>query len=175
MAYPHYLIEVPMVPNSASTANTYPAATLGQNVPAALQCVFNTTYNPTTMGVGQFAPLCIPHKVHRVGVRAVANSANPYDIIFYKRQEGGSTAWPTSIPGSGATGEMFRFMVPTIAATGKAIWKNVTGNYIVYPGEQLCCTVSTVLVSLHARINLLVSPVWEELTNVTQASRTTAP
>lgn len=174
MAYTHVLYEVNMEPASVSTANTPLGATLGQRQPYTIHFPLNVTYNPTVVGAGIYAPLTVPHKIHRIGVQTVANAANPFDLVFWKRQEGGATAWPTGQAG-GCTGEYFRVMVPTIGATGKSIFKNPTANYIVYPGEQLSVGVSTILVSLHARVAFLVSPVWEELGNVTQASRTTAP
>lgn len=174
MAYPHYLMEVKMSPASASTADTFVGATLGQVVPMINAIRFNVTFNVTSVGSGIFQPLCIPHKVHRVGLRLTANHSDPVDLLFYKRLEGGATTWPTHVPG-GATGELFRFMVPTVAASGKAVYKNVTGNVIVYPGETLSVAVSTIIADLRASIALLVSPVWEQPANVTSMTQTTAP
>lgn len=172
MAYTHVLYEVKMTPQT-QTATTVWLPTAAVAVPVYNRCALNVTYSPTGFGAGVYQPLTVPVKIHRIGIRMNTNPADPGDLIFWKRQEGGATAWPTSQAG-GCTGEYFRFMYPTIAATGKVIWKNPTANYIVYPGESLCVAVSTVT-AIEVAIGLLVSPVWEELGNVTQASKTTAP
>lgn len=170
MAYPHYLIEVPMDAHSVSTAAPTTAIAV---IPYHKAITLNATFvGVTNAGLGSWSPMCIPHKVHRVGVRTLANLANPQDLIFYKRIEGGATTWATSI--GNPTGEFFRMMLPTNTATGKVAFKNATGNYIVYPGEQLVVSVSTAI-DTTARISLLVSPVWEQGENVTSMYKTTAP
>lgn len=189
MAYPHYMMEVPMMALAVSTSATdgtggggvMPTAAAAHGIPPAYRIALGVggaggaSYTVTNGGAGAFTPLCVPHKVHRVGVRLTANPANPQDLIFWKRIEGGATGWVTGAPIFNPTGEMFRMMLPTIGATGKAIWKNVTGNYIVRPGESLVVGVSAVLSSVDARIHLLVSPAWDEPGNVTSMSQTTAP
>lgn len=171
MSYPHYLIEIPMDGHQVSAA----APTAGTVIPYPRQISLTATYNVTTIGGGQFAPLCVPHRIHRVGVRADVNMTSPQDLIFWKRLEGGATTWgSTQAPEPQPTGEYFRFMLPTLMATGKAVFKSVTGKYIVYPGEVLCAGVSTAIAGT-ARISLLCSPVWENPANVTSMYQTTAP
>lgn len=176
MAYPNYMMEVRMEQITVSTAAVAvptDAATGGSAMPLFGSILLNGAFStPTSFGSGVFAPLCIPHKVHRIGVRMSANLANPIDLIFWKRIEGGATTWATDI--GNPTGEFFRMMLPTVAASGKAVYKNVTGNYIVRPGEALCAGPSTAEV-MRAVVKLLVSPVWEEGANVTSMVQTTAP
>ena len=127
MAYPHYLIEVNMAALAVSTAATdgtggggvFPTAAPAHGIPprdSIALGVAGATYNPTTCGAGSWAPLCFPHKVHRIGVRLTANPANPQDLVFWKRIEGGATGWATSI--GNPTGEYVRLTLPTIGATG---------------------------------------------------------
>lgn len=166
MSYPHYAFEVKMSPASASTANVFTAATLGQAVPASNGIVLNVVYTPTSVGAGIFAPLCVPHKIHMIGVRMGANLTDPGDLVFWKRIEGGATGWVTAAPIFNPTGIAMRMAIPTTAATGKVIYKNVTANMIVRPGEAWCVG-TTAVTDVKAAIGLLVSPVWEQPANVT--------
>lgn len=178
MAYPYLMTEVRMAPNSVSTAGAEALATVPAAIPPGQLIslgVGAVTYTPTGNGAGVWGPMIMPHKIHRIGVKMSANLANPADLIFWKKIEGGATGWVTGAPLFNPTGEFFRFTVPTTAATGKVIYKNVTGTYIVYPGELLCVGVSTVISSALVQIGLGVSPVWEQPANVTSMSQTTAP
>lgn len=169
MAYPHYLIEAKMEPTYVSTvAGATAPALLPYTQQVALGVGLYTT--PTGFGAGAYAPLAAPVKVHRIGVRMNAAVANPFDLVFWKHIEGGATSWATSI--GNPTGEYFRMMLPTVI--DKVVYKDVTGTYIVRPGESLRCG-ATAAQSIQAMVGMLVSPVWEEPGNVTGMRQTTAP
>ena len=168
MAYPHYMIEVPMDAHSVSTAAPTTAISV---IPYTRAISLNATFiGVTNAGLGSWQPMCMPHKIHRVGVKVLA-LANPQEIMFYKRIEGGATTWATDI--GNPTGVLFRMMLPTTCVTGKVAYKDVTGSYIIRPGEQLIVSASTAVDTV-ARISLLVSPVPEQPANVTSMVGVTA-
>jgi hypothetical protein len=109
-----------------------------------------------------YHPVFFPIKIVAAAVKTDQAGTNPINYIFSRRIAAGTPSTE------------FIFPVPTTAATGLAVYRFVTHNCIINPGETIQCAVSTAVDASTAAAWLLIEPVWEQPGNCTGMVAATA-
>ncbi len=155
MAYPQFLMNVRLVANSASTANTIVAPTTSARVGGPGAHNFNVTVGDN-WGSAVFDCGLMGYKVHAMGIELNADVANGFPL-YLRRRTGAATCPEASL---------LTLNVPS-AATGPITYRYATANIIGSPGTKFFVAVSTVVADVRANTYLLVSPVPEQFVNAT--------
>lgn len=151
MAYTHSKYEIMMLPHLASTHVS------GDNSAVDLTLA-------TTIDLAHWAPGIVPHIVRGVGVVFTVNGASDIAVGQIEFQH----AKPV-FTGTDTATVIAALNFPTVLslATARVLYKLVTGQVIINPGEGVRARMQTVATAgVRGQLVLYLEPKWETPTNI---------